>query len=106
MKSIVAIVFMLMIAGAVNAQTATTSKRMQTPADASAKEIDTKTKGDVLYDKTKDGQDKSLVFRQSVLDESNVKPEDKVDAIAPEQKIKLLNNTIKRSTAIAKPNNN
>ncbi|CAF0728860.1 unnamed protein product [Rotaria sordida] len=93
------------VAGAANAQTATTAKRMQTPADASAKEMDTKAKGDVLYEKTKDTQDKSLIFRQSVLDESNVKTADKVDAIAPEQKVKLLDNTIKRNTTTVKPNN-
>lgn len=105
MKSIVAIVFMMMIAGAANAQTATTAKRMQTPADASAKEMDTKAKGDVLYEKTKDTQDKSLIFRQSVLDESNVKTTDKVDAVAPEQKVKLLDNKLKRNNTTVKPNN-
>lgn len=103
MKSIVAIVFMLMLAGSLSAQT---NKRMQTPADASAKEVEAKTKGDILYDKTKEGQDKDLIFRQSVLDESNVNKADKADAIAPEQKLKLLNNTIKRNTATVKPNNN
>lgn len=96
---------MLMIAGAVNAQTATTAKRMQTPADASAKEMATKAKDDVLYEKTKDTQDKSLIFRQSVLDESNIKTTDKVDAVAPEQKLKLQDNTIKRNTTTVKPNN-
>ncbi|UPT65631.1 MAG: hypothetical protein M0D57_13945 [Sphingobacteriales bacterium JAD_PAG50586_3] len=105
MKSIIAIVFMLMIAGAANAQTATTAKRMQTPADASAKDMDTKAKGDVLYDKTKDAQDKSLIFRQSILDETNVKIDDKADAIEPAQKVKLLDNKLKRNNTTVKPNN-
>lgn len=96
---------MLMIARAANAQTATTAKRMQTPADASAKDMDTKAKGDVLYDKTKDAQDKSLIFRQSVLDETNVKTDDKADAMEPAQKVKLLDNKLKRNNTTVKPNN-
>lgn len=66
------------------------------------KEADAKAKADVLYDKTTAGQDKSLLFRQSVLDESNATMEDKRDMMPMEEKQQLLNN--KRATTKEKTN--
>jgi hypothetical protein len=101
MKSIIAIACMLFFASNLFGQD--TQKRASTATGLStAKQAGVKDEADVLEGKTKDGQEKELIFRQSVLDESNDKI-DKADAVGQEQKVKLLNNTIKRDYSTQKP---
>lgn len=78
------------------------SKAEATTVVSPLKEADTKAKADVLYDKTTAGQDKTLMFRQSVLEESNTNTEDQRGMMPLEEKQQLLNN--KKTTTKQKTN--
>lgn len=74
---------------------------------APLKDFDTKVQVDALYGKTIPGQEKELIFRQSVLDETNNgNLAEKQDIMPAEEKLKLLNNnkTTATKTTNKQPN--
>lgn len=84
------IISALAFCGSLSAQTNSRTAAVET---APGKDFDTKVQVDVLYGKTQAGQDKGLMFRQSVLDETNNgNAAENRDAMSPEEKLKLLNN--------------
>lgn len=98
MKKLIAIAGILFTCHSMQAQQTLNNKRLSVAQQGPVGQVDVKDKADVLYGKTQQGQQKDLIFRQSVLDETNKTPGDIADLKEPADKPKLLNNTLKRST--------
>ncbi len=89
MKKIL-IISALAICGSLSAQNNSRTAAVET---APGKGYAAKAKEDALYGKTQDGQDKGLIFRQSVLDETNSgNSAENRDVMSPEEKLKLIDN--------------
>lgn len=95
MKIILTIAFAV-VALSLSAQD--TNKRMAVVEKAPKKDLAVITKSDKVAYKMQDGQQKDLILRQSVLDETKALDDDKIDSAAVVLKRKQLNNTIQRLT--------
>lgn len=95
MKKLFAIVVVVFLCESLAAQT---NARMSVAEQVPPKEADTKAKADKLYGKTQTGQQKELIFRQSVLDETNKTGQaEKADTVSTTEKLKLIDNKLKRN---------
>ena len=102
MKKLIIIPLMLLMCGIVSAQN---NSRMAAVETAPGKANTSKAQADVLYGKTQDGQDKGLIFRQSVLDETNNgNAAENSEAMPPEEKLKLIDNKKATTKTTNKPN--
>lgn len=105
MKKIIVIAGILFTCHSIQAQQTLNNKRLSVAQQGPVGQIEVKDKADVLYGKTQQGQQKDLIFRQSVLDETTkTTTGDNADLKEPADKPKLLNNTVIRSTK-STPNN-
>lgn len=103
MRKLIVIATAFLVCTTLSAQSNSRNAALET---APGKDFDTKVQVDVLYGKTQPGQDKGLMFRQSVLDETNNgNVAERQDIMPPEEKLKLINNKKSTTTKTSnKPN--